>query len=113
MRYFWLNQRESPGYSDVVGKVYHYQNTVPGHKKLSAGDRFVYYRPGNYVIFGGGVIGEIEPKPSDGADDSGGLIDYFAKIESYWPFEPSIDVADIKSEISFLRSREGLRGVPK
>lgn len=60
MGYFWLNQREDyQGYSDVEGEVYNYRSKVPGHKKLSAGDRFVYYRLREYIIFGGGVIGEI------------------------------------------------------
>jgi len=61
MAYFWLNQRDGyEGYSDVEGEVYNYRSNVPGHKKLSAGDRFVYYRPGKHVIFGGGIIANIE-----------------------------------------------------
>jgi len=76
--YFWLNQREDyQGYGDVEGEVYNYRSNVPGHRKLSAGDRFVYYRPGEYVIFGGGTIGKIKTETADSEEEGGGLTEFF------------------------------------
>jgi len=112
--YFWLNQREDyQGYGDVKGEVYNYRSNVPGHRKLSAGDRFVYYRPGEYVIFGGGTIGEIEIKTADADREGGGLTEYYAHVDEYREVDPPVPVRDIKHEISFLKDRDGLRGVPQ
>lgn len=114
MAYFWLNQREDyQGYGDVEGEVYNYRSNVPGHRKLSAGDRFVYYRPGEYVIFGGGTIGEIKTETADSDRGNGGLTEYYAHIEEYREVDPPVLVRDIKHEISFLADRDGLRGVPQ
>lgn len=114
MAYFWLNQREGmQGYSDVVGEVYHYRSSVPGHKKLSTGDVFVYYRPGDYILFGGGIIVNIETKEITPDQESGSLTDYYAHIGTYEEFEPAIEVREIKDDISFMKDREGLRGVPQ
>ena len=114
MAYFWLNQREGmQGYSDVVGEVYHYRSNVPGHKKLSTGDVFVYYRPGDYVLFGAGIIDYIETREITLNQESGALTDYYAHIDTYEEFEPAIEVREIKDAISFLKEREGLRGVPQ
>ena len=114
MAYFWLNQRENyRGYGDVEGEVYHYRSNVPGHRKLSAGDLFVYYRPGEYVLFGGGTIGEIVIKKADSEEEGGGLTEYYAHVDEYHEVDPPIPVRDIKDEISFLKDRDGLRGVPQ
>lgn len=114
MAYFWLNQREDyQGYGDVEGEVYNYRSNVPGHRKLSAGDRFVYYRPGEYVIFGGGTIGEIETETADADQEDGGLTEYYAHVNEYRGVDPPVSVRDIKHEISFLKDRDGLRGVPQ
>jgi hypothetical protein len=114
MAYFWLNQRdETQGYSDVEGEVYHYRSNVPGHRKLSADDYFVYYRPGEYVIFGAGIIGDIETKEVTHGQEAGMLIDYYAHVDSYVEFDPSLQVREIKDRISFLKNRDGLRGVPQ
>lgn len=113
MAYFWLNQREqSRGYSDIEGEVYNYRSNVPGSKKLSAGDRFVYYRPGEYTIFGGGVVSEIETEDVTDHDDQA-FKEYYAYLEDYHEFDPPIQVRELKNEISFLRDRDGLRGVPQ
>ncbi|MGM0387897.1 MAG: hypothetical protein ACQEP0_05125 [Natrinema limicola] len=117
MQYFWLNQRNEPqrGYSDKEGEVYHYRSTVAGSKKLSEGDWFVYYMPGEYVLFGAGQIGNI--KTSDEIEDKLGesskLTDYYAHIDKYRPFDPPIPARSIKEKISFLRNRKGLSGVPQ
>jgi hypothetical protein len=112
--YFWLNQREDyQGYGDVEGEVYNYRSNVPGHRKLSGGDRFVYYRPGEYVIFGGGTIGEIETEAPDADQEGGGLTEYYAHVDEYREVDPPVPVRNIKHEISFLRDRDGLRGVPQ
>lgn len=114
MAYFWLNQREDyQGYGDVEGEVYNYRSNVPGHRKLSAGDRFVYYRPGEYVIFGGGTIGEIETETADADGEGDVLTEYYAHVDEYREVDPAIPVRDIKHEISFLKDRDGLRGVPQ
>lgn len=114
MAFFWLNQRKDyRGYGDVEGKVYNYRSNVPGHKKLSPGDRFVYYRPGEYVIFGGGTIYEIETQTTDSGHDGDALTEYYAHIDEYREIDPPIMVRDIKYEVSFLRGRDGLRGVPQ
>lgn len=114
MTFFWLNQRENyRGYGDVVGEVYNYRSNVPGHKKLSAGDRFVYYRPGEYVIFGGGTIAEIETETSDSDREGNALTEYYAHIDNYRTVDPPVPVRDIKHKISFLKGRDGLRGVPQ
>ncbi|MFB6252724.1 MAG: hypothetical protein ABEI27_13760 [Halobellus sp.] len=114
MAYFWLNQREDyQGYGDVKGEVYNYRSNVPGHRKLSAGDRFVYYRPGEYVIFGGGRIGEIETETADADQEGGCLTEYYAHVDEYREVDPPVPVREIKDEISFLKDRDGLRGVPQ
>jgi hypothetical protein len=114
MAYFWLNQQdEMQGYSDVEGELYHYRSNVPGHKKLSAGDYFVYYRLREYVIFGAGIIGEIETKEIKSGQETGMLTDYYAHIGAYVDFDPALQVREIKNRISFLKERDGLRGVPQ
>lgn len=114
MPYFWLNQRdEIQGYSDVEGEVYHYRSNVPGHRKLSVGDYFVYYRPGKYVIFGAGTIGKIETREITPKKETGVLTDYYAHVDSYTAFDPALQVREIKDRISFLKDRDGLRGVPQ
>lgn len=114
MAFFWLNQRKDyRGYGDVEGEVYNYRSNVPGHTKLSAGDRFVYYRPGEYVIFGGGEINAVETETveADGEDDV--LTEYYAHIGEYREVDPPLPIREIKHEISFLKGRNGLRGVPQ
>lgn len=114
MAFFWLNQRKNyRGYGDVEGEVYNYRSKVPGHTKLSAGDRFVYYRPGEYVIFGGGRINEIKTETTESDGDDGALTEYYAHIGEYHEVDPPLSVRDVKHEISFLRDRDGLRGVPQ
>ena len=114
MAYFWLNQyKESQGYSDVIGEVYNYRNNVPGHKKLSVGDRFVYYWPGEYLLFGAGTVDHIDSNNIASAPDTEALIEYYAHIDTYVEFDPPVEVRKIKDRISFLRGREGLRGVPQ
>lgn len=109
--YFWLNQKETgSGYKDETGEVYHYRGTTPGSKQLSEGDRFIYYRPGEFVIFGTGKIGKIETQ-NEGV--SGFKTEYFAHIDEYTQIEPPIQVRDIKEKIPFLRDRNGLSGVPQ
>lgn len=114
MAFFWLNQRKNyRGYGDVEGEVYNYRSNVPGHTKLSAGDRFVYYRPGEYVIFGGGKINEIVTETTESDGDDGSLTEYYARINEYHEIDPPLPVRDVKHEISFLKDRDGLRGVPQ
>jgi len=110
MKHFWLNQKVDHGsYKDEIGKTYHYRGNVPGYRQLEQGDKFVYYQPGEFVIFGSGKIGEIEVKNPD----KGVRTEYFASIEEYTEFDPPIQVREIKEDISFLREREGLLGVPQ
>ena len=114
MAYFWLNQRDKmQGYSDVEGEVYHYRSNVPGHRKLSIGDYFVYYRPEGYVIFDAGTIGEIETKEINPGQENRMLTHYYAHINSYVDFDPAPQVRRIKNRISFLKDRDGLRVVPQ
>jgi hypothetical protein len=114
MAYYWLNQREgTKGYADVEGEVYHYRNNVPGHRKLSSNDCFVYYRPGAYVIFGAGMIGDIDVKQFNPSQETGSLTEYYANIDAYVKINPPVQVREIKHRISFLKHREGLRGVPQ
>lgn len=128
MGYYWLNQRgaEESNYRDVEGEVYHYRSSVPGSKQLSEGDWFVYYRPGEYVLFGAGRIGEIEEvgqmeeannsiaaQVQTNVPETRSITEYHAHIREYHPFESKVNVRDIKDEISFLRDRQGLNGVPQ
>jgi hypothetical protein len=114
MGYFWLNQLgESQGYSDVVGEVYNYRSNVPGHKKLAEGDYFVYYRPGEYILFGAGIVDDIETTEVSSSGEDAAFTDYYAHINTYVEFEPPIHVREIKDQISFLKDRDGLRGVPQ
>jgi len=128
MGYYWLNQRpeQRSGYSDVEGEVYHYRSTVAGSKQFSEGDWFVYYRPGEHVLFGAGRVAEIEiaGKTEEQVDSivaeiqpsvpsSRDITDYLAHMTDYRPFEPPVSAREIKEDISFLRSRQGLSGVPQ
>ena len=60
--------------------MYHYRSNLPGHRKLSGGDYFVYYRLGEYVIFGAGTIGESETKEINPEQEARMLTDYYAHI---------------------------------
>lgn len=115
MDYYWLNQKEvdSSNYRDIEGRVYHYRKNVPGSQQLSKGDWFVYYRPGEYVVFGAGQIGEIEKSKNEVEDCPESMVEYQAHIEEYYPFKPEVDVRNIKNEISFLKDYRGLSGVPQ
>jgi hypothetical protein len=120
MAYFWLNQKGTEGsnYHDEVGEVYHYRGNTPGATQLSAGDKFIYYRPGDYVIFGFGEIDHIEREERDHNSESGVTSDYFAHITNYQPFEPPIKLkgvneSGLKNKISFLKDKPGLTGVPQ
>jgi len=109
MSYFWLNQRseDSRAYRDKEGDVYHYRDAVAGSRKLSRGDWFVYYMPGEFILFGAGRIGTID------TEESLGHTNYYANVECYRPFDPHISARDIKEDISFLCGRTGLSGVPQ
>lgn len=111
--YFWLNQRVSgSGYQNRVGEIYHYRGTTPGSNQLSEGDKFVYYRPGEYIIFGTGVVGSIEiVQPKE--NRSNFMKQYFANIDNYKEIRPPIEAREIKEKIPFLRDRHGLSGVPQ
>jgi hypothetical protein len=128
MGYFWLNQRnaDESNYSDEEGKIYHYRSNVPGSKQLSAGDWFVYYRPGEYVLFGAGQVAEIEVheqttekvnpiaaelQPNVGAERT--ITSYHAHLTNYHPFDPPLHLRKIKGDISFLQGRTGYSGVPQ
>lgn len=128
MGYFWLNQRDTDEstYSDEEGRVYHYRSNVPGSKQLSAGDWFVYYRPGEYVLFGVGQVDEIEVneqtveetnpisaelQPNVGEERT--ITSYHAYLTNYHPFDPPLHLREIKESISFLRGRNGYSGVPQ
>jgi hypothetical protein len=128
MGYYWLNHRRenNSGYSDVEGEVYHYRSTVAGSKQFSEGDWFVYYRPGEHVLFGAGRVEEIEiiDETEEQVDSiaaefqpnvpsSRSIIDYLANMTDYRPFDPPISARKIKEEISFLQGRQGLSGVPQ
>jgi hypothetical protein len=93
--------------------MYDYRSDVPVHKKLSAGDRFVYYRPGEYVIFGGGTISAINTEREDPDQGNGRFTEYYARIEEYQEADLPVPVRGIEHKISFLADREGLRGVPQ
>ncbi|AUX09261.1 hypothetical protein AArcSl_1632 [Halalkaliarchaeum desulfuricum] len=117
MAYFWLNQKETDGsnYYDEIGEVYHYRENTPGYTQLSAGDEFVYYRPGECKLFGTGEIDRIE-KETRNPDADSAVVEYFAHIISYQPFDPPIHLRDnpgVTDEISFLREKPGLTGVPQ
>jgi hypothetical protein len=108
-KYFWLNQKDGgSGYKDETGEVY--RGNTPGFKQLSEGNRFVYYRPGEYAIFGTGKIGKIETKHDE---KSSFHTEYYASIEEYQEIEPPIQVREIKEKIPFLKERHGLSGVPQ
>ncbi|WP_058825756.1 hypothetical protein [Haloferax sp. Q22] len=120
MAYFWLNQKGTEGsnYHDEVGEVYHYRGNTPGANQLSEGDKFIYYRPGDYVIFGAGEIDHIEREERDLDSESGVAVDYFAHITNYQSFDPPIRLkgvneSTLKDEISFLKDKPGLTGVPQ
>lgn len=120
MAYFWLNQRPTgrSGYHDEVGEVYHYRGSTPGKHQLSEGDIFIYYRPGDYVIFGTGEIDYIERQKINPDSESELKMDYFAHITEYQPFDPPIRLkgdngSDLQNTISFLKDRLGLTGVPQ
>lgn len=120
MGYLWLNQKATDGsnYQDEVGEVYHYRGNTPGVKQLSEGDKFIYYRPGDYVIFGTGEIDHIEREERDVNSESSVTVDYFAYVTDYQSFEPPIRLkgvneSGLKDEISFLKDKPGLTGVPQ
>jgi len=120
MTYFWLNQKASDdsNYRDEVGEVYHYRGTTPGAQQLEPEDRFVYYRPGDFELFGTGEIGQIEKEETDPEDMTGVTTHFYAHIQNYTPFDPPIILkgvgqSDLKDRLSFLKNKPGLTGVPQ
>lgn len=120
MAYFWLNQKsdEDSNYYDDIGETYHYRGNTPGAQQIDEGDRFVYYRPGHFELFGAGTIEKIEKETDDSGFDSGVHVDYFAHISDYQAFEPPVVLKglnshEVKEKISFLKNRPGLTGVPQ
>lgn len=48
------------------------------------------------------------------ADGEGDILtEYYAHIDEYREVDPPVQVRDIKHEISFLKDRDRLRGVPQ
>lgn len=41
------------------------------------------------------------------------ITEYHAHIQEYHSFEPEVKVRNVKDEISFLRDKQGLNGVPQ
>jgi hypothetical protein len=128
MGYYWLNHRneDESGYRDTEGEIYHYRSSVPGSKKFSEGDWFVYYRPGEHVLFGAGRVAEIEfLKETEERNDTIAaevqpsvsatrvLTEYLAHMENYRPFDSPVSARRIKEDISFLQGKNGLSGVPQ
>lgn len=120
MNYYWLNQRSSDdsNYDDDIGRVYHYRGNTPGAHQLEEGDLVVYYQPSEYVLFGAGRVRKIAREKSRVGSDSDTITNYYAHIENYVHFEPEILLkgvgeSTLKDEISFLKGKEGLRGVPQ
>lgn len=118
MNYYWLNQRspDRSAYDDDVGRLYHYRGSNPGAKQLEKGNLIVYYKPGDHLLLGAGQVSEIEVSDSEGKLNA--TTDCYAHIRNYVPFEPAIILkglgeSNLKNEISFLKDREGLRGVPQ
>lgn len=110
--YYWLNQRpeEDSNYKDSVGDSYHFTDKNRSGKSINQGDRFLYYLPGDHLIFGQGTFGEIE-RVTGNASDS--IQHYIAHIDVYEEINPPTNVREIREKISFLRTRIGLRGVPQ
>lgn len=51
----WIfSQKEQSEYNDIEGVVYEFNYRLPNARKVSAGDRFVYYRPKKDAMDGGG-----------------------------------------------------------
>lgn len=111
-QYYWLNQRpeEDSHYQDSVGDAYHFTDKNRGGKSIEKGDRFLYYLPGDHLIFGQGVFGEVKKATDDNSDTRE---HYIAHIDVYEEVEPPTNVREIREEISFLRNQKGLRGVPQ
>lgn len=117
MSYYWLNQRSPDGsnYDDDIGRTYHYRGNMPGAQQLEQGDLVVYYQPGKHVLFGAGQVAEIEVNEGDGP---AATTNYYAHIHNYVAFEPEvllkgIGESNLKNEVSFLKEKDGLRGVPQ
>lgn len=110
--YYWLNQRaeEDSKYEDSVGDSYHFTGRNKTGKNINQGDRFLYYLPGDHLIFGQGVFGKVERLTSNASDSRQ---HYIAHIDTYREVNPPTNVREIREEIPFLRARTGLRGVPQ
>jgi len=128
MGHYWLNHRreDKSRYSDIEGEVYHYRSIVAGSNQLSENDWFIYYRPGEHILFGAGRVEEIEivGKTDEEIDSvaaevqpnmpsTQNITDYLAHVTDYRPFDPPVSARKIKEEISFLQGRQGLSGVPQ
>lgn len=118
MNHYWLNQRspDRSAYENDVGRMYHYRGNTPGANQLEKGDLVVYYQPGDHLLLGAGQVSEIEVNDLGG--ESNATTNYYAYIRNYVPFEPEIVLkgigeATLKNELSFLKDKEGIRGVPQ
>jgi hypothetical protein len=110
--YYWLNQRpdETNNYEDEIGDFYHFTDRNRAGKSIEPGDRFLYYLPGEHIIFGHGVFGDIEELPDEEPDVRE---HYKVDIVEYEEISTPVNARDIREEISFLKREKGLRGVPQ
>jgi hypothetical protein len=94
---FQQNPEGLSEYQDKLGKVYNWRQGIPGSNQIKENSRFIYYRPGEKVFFGSGLIQRIESYiADDGMEYHNGII---ADYESWDP--PLVFTEELSQMLSF------------
>lgn len=109
---FQQNPKGVSEYQDEPGKIYNWRQGIPGSNQINANSRFIYYRPGEKVFFGSGLIQKIETYVADdGTEYHDGI------ITDYEPWDPPLVFTEELSEkLSFHNPRRiwiGQMGIRK
>ncbi|MFC1882786.1 hypothetical protein ACFL2S_15010, partial [Thermodesulfobacteriota bacterium] len=96
--YLILSYKEDSPWDDEFGKSYHYGPTVPNHKKINSGSKFLLLKK-NIGFVGSGEIGNVETEdsPPDGPNH------FRATFKDFEPLDPTIVLSDeIRNAIASL-----------
>ena len=98
VNYLILSFKEDSPWDDEFGKSYHYGSTVPNHKKVKAGSKFLLLKK-NIGFVGNGEIGNVEAEDSSTDETQ----HFRAVFKDFKPLDPPAEYSDeIRNAISSL-----------
>ena len=97
--YFILQQRPDSEYDNLTGRVFEWRDGSAGSKQIQEGVRFIYYRPGEQVFFGSGLVERIAyRRDGDGHTLCDGEISEYRQWTPPLPLTPAL-----AQRLSFVR----------